>query len=377
MKTYNVGILGFGFIGKVHAFGYLTLPLFYDPLPLQTRITHVVTGRAQTAEKARQMIGAQVATTDYRAVTENPEVDIVHICTPNHLHQDALLSAMAGQKHIYCDKPLVATLDEAQEIGRALAAYRGTSQMTFQYRFYPSTMRAKQLIDAGVLGRILGFRVCYLHSGSASPAAPAKWKLTAEAGGGVIADLASHVLDLVDWLIGPFASIMATTQIAYPDRPSAEDPSRRIAVDAEDSVMLLARMASGAQGTLEATKLATGSEDELRLEICGAQGSLRFNGMDPHHLELYDATASDQPQGGLRGWNRIQCGQRYPAPAASFPSPKAPIGWTRSHVACLAAFLEAVAAGRSAEPDLRRGIHVQQLMERVRESARDQRWVTV
>jgi predicted dehydrogenase len=376
MKTYNVGILGFGFIGKVHAYGYLTMPLFYD-LPVRARISHVVTSQASSAEKARDLLGAEVAATDYREVTENPKIDIVHICTPNHLHRDALLSAMRNQKHIYCDKPLVASRDEAQQIEAALGDYRGTAQMTFQYRFYPSTMRAKQLIDAGALGKILGFRVSYLHSGSASPTAPLKWKLTAEAGGGVIADLGSHVLDLVEWLIGPCAALTAATQIAYPQRPSAIGSRQTVAVDAEDSVMLMAEMTSGALGTIEATKLATGSEDELRLEIHGAQGALRFNGMDPHHLELFDATAPDQPLGGMRGWNRIDTGQRYAAPATTFPSAKAPIGWTRSHVACLASFLEAVAAGRPAEPDLRQGIRVQQLMECVRESARARRWVTV
>lgn len=116
MKTYKVGILGFGFIGKVHAYGYVNLPLFYDPVPLPARITHVVTSRIETAEKGRQLIGADVAATDYRAVTENPEIDIVHICTPNHLHKDAMLSAMRHGKHIYCDKPLAATMDEARQI---------------------------------------------------------------------------------------------------------------------------------------------------------------------------------------------------------------------------------------------------------------------
>jgi len=375
MKVHRVGILGFGFIGKVHAYGYATLPLFYDPLPLQARITHVVTGRTESAEKARAAIGAEVASTDYRTVTENPEIDIVHICTPNDLHRDALLSAMRHQKHIYCDKPLTATLEEAGEIRAALAAYRGTAQMTFQYRFYPATLRAKELIDAGALGLVLGFRVCYLHGGSARPDAPLKWKLTAAAGGGVIADLGSHALDLVDWLLGPFDSVMAATQIAYPARPSVEDPHQKIPVDAEDSVMLLARLRSGALGTIEATKLATGTEDELRLEIHGSHGALRFNGMDPHHLEFHDATAPDLPLGGMRGWIRIDTGQRYPSPAASFPSPKAPIGWLRSHAACLANFLAAVAENRPAEPGLEQGVRVQHLMDCVRRSSIEKGWV--
>ncbi len=375
MKTYRVGILGFGFIGKVHAYGYGNLSFYYEPPPLQARITHVATSRAESAEKARQTLGADVATTDYRAITENPAIDIVHICTPNHLHKEALLSAMRHQKHIYCDKPLVATMAEAEEIEAALAGYRGTAQMTFQNRFYAATMRAKQLVQEGAVGQVLGFRACYLHCGNVGPDARLKWKLTAAAGGGVIADLASHALDLVDWLIGPFGSVMAVTQIAYPQRPSIADPAQKLPVDTEDSVMLLARLASGALGTIEATKIATGSEDELRLEIHGSRGALRFNGMDPHHLELHDATAPDQPLGGLRGWNRIDAGQRYPAPSTGFPALKAPTGWLCSHTACLGNFLQAVAEGRAAEPDLRQGIRVQHLMECLRQSAREGRWI--
>ncbi len=141
--------------------------------------------------------------------------------------------------------------------------------------------------------------------------------------------------------------------------------------------MLVARMASGALGTIEATKLATGAEDELRLEIHGSRGAIRFNGMEPHFLEVHDATAPDQPQGGFSGWNRIAAGQRYPAPATNFPSAKAAIGWVRTHLACLANFLEAIAAGRPAEPSLQQGVRVQYLMECVRRSAAEGRWVDV
>ena len=168
---------------------------------------------------------------------------------------------------------------------------------------------------------------------------------------------------MLDWLIGPFAAVAASTRIAYPERPAADDPGRKVKTDAEDCVMLLARMASGAVGTIEATKIATGSEDELRLEIHGSRGALRYNGMDPHHLDWYDAASPAQPLGGLRGWTRIDAGRRYPPPATGFPSVKSVIGWTAGHVACLANFLEAVAAGRPATPGLDQGIRVQRLMD--------------
>jgi predicted dehydrogenase len=370
MKEHRVGIIGYGFIGKVHAHGYATMPFHYDPPPLRARITHVCTSRIETAEAGRAQLGADVATTDSREITENPDIDIVHICSPNHLHKDALLSAMAHGKHIYCDKPLVATLDEAREVAAALGDYRGTAQMTLQNRFFPAIMRAKELIGEGFLGQILEYRAAYLHAGSADPSAPLKWKLDAAAGGGVIADLASHVLDLVHHLLGDYAELFAATKIAYPDRPSAADPSRREPVRAEDCVMLLARMMGGALGHLEATKTATGTEDELRLEIHGEKGGLRFNSMDPHYLDVYDCRAD----AARRGWTRVPTGQRYPAPASAFPGPKFSIGWLRVHTACLANFLQSVARGEPGDPGLGQGIYIQRLIEETRRSAAEGRW---
>jgi predicted dehydrogenase len=376
VKRYNVGIIGFGFIGRVHAYGHLTLPLFYDPVPCQTLITHICTSRQDTAERGRLQVGAQFATTDFREITENPEVDIVHICTPNDLHKDQLLSAIEHDKHIYCDKPLVVNMSEAQEVRAALEGYQGIAQMTFQNRFFPATLRAKQLIDEEILGRILEFRACYLHSGSADPGAPLKWKLSAQRGGGVIADLGSHVLDLMHYLLGDYRELCATTQIAYRERPSASDPRISVQVDAEDCVKMLIRTWSGAVGIVEASKIATGAEDELRFEVHGSLGAMRFNSMDPHHLQVYDCRQVSQPLGGRRGWNSIDTGQRYPEPAG-FPGPKFTMGWMRTHVACLTHFLTSVATGTPADPDLEQGIYVQRLIECARLSAEARSWIEV
>jgi levoglucosan dehydrogenase len=377
MKQYKVGFLGFGFMGKVHSYGYLNLPLFYDPMPCNAKITHICTSRMETAERGKAQVGAEVATTDYRDITENPDIDIVHICTPNSNHKEELLSAMKHGKHIYCDKPLVTTMAEAEEIREALKEYQGIAQMVLQYHFVPATMRAKQLIDEGFLGDLLEFRAAYLHAGSADPAAPLKWKLSVESGGGVIADLASHAMDLVSHLVGDFDSFNVATKIAYPDRPSVDDPSKRVPVKVEDCVMMLARTRSGALGTIEATKIATGTEDELRFELHGSKGAIRYNGMDQHHLEIYDAQAPGDPIGGVRGWTSVDTGQRYPKPASGLPPAKCAIGWMRSHAACLANFLQCVAEGKPAEPGLERGIYVQHLIERARESAKTGTWVQV
>ncbi len=377
MPTYRVGIIGFGFIGKVHAYGYVNMPFYYSPQPLKAKITHICTSNVDTAEAGRALIGAEHAVTDYRQITENPDIDIVHICSPNHLHKNALLSAMKHSKHIYCDKPLVATMSEAYEIQATLHQYQGTAQMTFQNRYFPATIRAHQLVQEGFLGKILEFRCCYLHGGNADPTAPLKWKLTAEAGGGVIADLASHILDLMHFLVGDYDAIVASTHTAYKERPSLDNLSQLLPVDAEDSVMMLARMCNGALGHIEATKIATGAEDELRFEIHGSQGALRFNSMNPHQLEAYDMNSKSGPVGGFRGWTAIDTGQRYSEPANGFPTPKASIGWLRSHVACLASFLQCVSEGKPGNPGLEQGIYVQKLMHACRESANSECWIKI
>ncbi|MCP4623075.1 MAG: Gfo/Idh/MocA family oxidoreductase [bacterium] len=375
MNTYKVGILGFGFIGKVHAYAHQTIPFYYPQSDFRTRITHIGTSNMETARKGCEQIQAEVAVADYREITENPDVDIVHICTPNHLHLDMLLSAIKNNKHIYCDKPLTATAAEAARIKEALNGYTATAQMTFQCRFFPATLRALQLVQEGFLGDVHEFRASYLHSGSTTPETPLKWKLSAKYGGGVIADLGAHVFDLIQALLGDYDRLIASNRIAYPERPSAVDPNRMEKVEAEDSVSIIARMKNGASGVIEASKTATGTEDELRFELHGSSGAIRFNSMQPHHLQAYNAGISDKPFGGMKGWTIIDCGQRYVE--SNFPGPKFSIGWIRAHVAGLYSFLENVSKGSAGEPGFDQGVYIQHVIERVRKSAGLGEWVQI
>ena len=374
--SLRIGILGFGFIGKVHAYAYRNMAFYYDPAPLETRLVGVCTAHRETAETARALLGFDFATTDWREITENPNIDVVNVCTPNSLHIEPLLSAIAHDKHIYCEKPLAASGDEARRVLAALPNYRGVHQMTFNYRFLPATLRARQLVESGFLGEPLCFRAAYLHAGSADPDAPLKWKLSREMGGGVLQDLGSHVLDLLRHLLGEFSELACAGKIAFAERPSLGDRTKRVPVDAEDHVVMLLRTRSGALGTVEASKIATGSEDEVRLEIHGTRGAIRFNLMDPNWLEAYDATLPDQPFGGERGWKRIATVHRYDAPAG-WPGPKFSVGWMRSHVACLHNFLCAIANGTKAEPGLGAGARIQEIMAAAQESNRTRQWVSL
>jgi predicted dehydrogenase len=371
MQTFGVGVIGFGFIGKVHTYGYLNLPLFYDPPPARFKLVGVATSRPETAQKAAEQGGFVFGTADWRELIARDDIHIIHICSPNSLHLPQLLAAIAAGKHIYCDKPLVVTEEEADQVEAALRDYRGIGQMTLQYRFYPATLRAKQLIEEGFLGEVIGFRAAYLHAGSVDPSRPMGWKQLKSEGGGVLRDLGSHIVDLMDHLIGPIRSVLTETRILYPMRPNSR--GEMTPVEADDQMLMLARLANGALGTIEASKIATGAEDELRFEIHGDRGALRFNLMDPNYLEAYDLRAPETPLGGQRGWRRIATVQRYDKPAV-FPGPKFAIGWIRGHLHCLYNFLQAVAAGRPTEPSLARGVHLQRMLAAAERSALTHTW---
>ncbi len=372
MKTLGVGVIGFGFIGKVHTYCHLNIPLFYDPAPVRTRLVGVATSRTETAQKAVEQAGFQFGTTDWRELCQCDDIDIIHICTPNDQHCEQLLTSMEAGKHIYCDKPLVVHPHEITAVENALSGWKGKGQVTLQNRFSPPALRAKQLIEQGFVGDVTSLKADYLHSGSVDPHRKMGWKQLKSAGGGVLQDLGSHLLDLVDWLTGPVVECLTVNRVLYPTRPGPDGAPTP--VEAEDQSVMLVRLADGGLGTLEVTKIATGAEDELRIEICGTRGAVRFNSMDPNYLEAYSLDAPERPLGGTRGWNRIATVQRY-EPPAGFPGPKFSFGWTRMHMHCLYTFLDAIAQDRQPDPDIRRGLHLQRMLAAAAESAQNGAWV--
>jgi len=375
MKTLGVGVLGYGFMGRMHTYAHKTIPLYYDPPALDCRLRVVCEVTDELAAAARDAGGFERCTTDPQEVIEADDVDLVHVCTPNQAHYSALDAAMRAGKHIYVDKPVTADLDQAEKIAALLPSYAGSAQVALQFRFYPATLKAARLIQEGFLGRVSHFRAAYLHGGSIDPDKPVNWKSTAAAGGGVIRDLGSHVIDLLWALIGPFRSAHCLSRIWSPRRPSLDRPGTTVDIDVEDAALILLAGADGAFGSVDVSKIATGTEDELRFEIHGRHGAIRFNSMDPNYLEIYDGRLPDGELGGSAGWQRIASVHRYPAPGGKFPGPKFPVGWVRGHVHSLHCLLEAIAEGRQPHPSLAEGIHLQRVLEAIRRSAQSRAWV--
>ncbi len=371
-KTLKAGIIGFGFIGKVHAFGYHNLNYFHFPPPLKTELFGVCTSREETAKKAKENFGFKIASTDYREIINHPGIDIINICSPNHLHKEQLAEAIRSKKHIYCDKPLVQSYGEALEIEKLLEGYHKTHQMTFHLRFYPAILKAKAMIDEGEIKEIISFRFSYLHSGNVDPDKPMGWKQKKEAGGGVLNDLGSHAIDLCFHLLGGFRKVSGISRILYPERPDGRGGKEK--VEAEDFVLINAELKNGAVGSIEASKAATGTQDEFRFEIFGTGGALKYNSMHPNFLEFYDQQDPDEPLGGRAGFKNIVTVDRYPGAKKPFPGPKFSAGWLRGHTQCLYNFLLSVKEGKQASPSFYEGIYNMKVIEAVKRSESGNGW---
>jgi len=177
-RTLRVGMVGHGFMGKMHGHAYRSLGFYYDPAPAKVGPAGVATQREASWKRAVEEWGYEFGTTDFRELCARPDIDIIDCCTPNYLHHDVLLAALEHGKHVYMDKPLCNTLDEAREMtAAAVAQPECVTQMTFQYRFVPALLRAKELIESGALGQVYSARVCYLHAGYVDPNRPFSWRL--------------------------------------------------------------------------------------------------------------------------------------------------------------------------------------------------------
>lgn len=359
-------MVGYGFMGKIHTYGYKSLPMLYEPAPAAIRLVGAATRSEESGRLAVEQGGYGFATRDYRELLAREDIDIINCCTPNDSHKDIVIEAIRAGKHVYVDKPLALNMAHAQEIIEAekqaeAAGSHRTRQMAHNYRFVPAILRAKQLMDEGRLGQVYTFSLRYLHSSNVDPNRPLHWKSDKSVGGGgVLVDLGAHIIDMTRYLLGDFKRVFANPVTPIKERPDGK--GGRVRVETDDVCFLLAELQNGATGTLEASKLATGANDKLTVEIRGSDGAILFNLMDPNWLRFYDNTKPDAPLGGEKGFLQIECVQRYPKPAA-IPGPKLSVGWTRFHFASIYDFVRRVVENEPGEPSLSDGLSTHKVID--------------
>lgn len=376
MTFPTIGLIGYGGIGRVHGMAYRSLPFHYGLPADAVRIGGVATTRPESARAAAAELGCGFWTADYHELLARPEIEAVDICVPNYLHAAIVVAAAAAGKHIYCEKPLAMNVAEGQQMVAAAARAGVKTQMTFNFRFYPAVLRARQLIDAGFLGRIFSFRGRYYRSSYIDPHKPISWRQQkAIAGGGALFDIGSHILDMLYFLLGEFAAVQATLDTLIQERPARAGAAERAAVDVDDIALLTLRTHAGVLGGVEASRMGTGLTNDIGFEIFGEQGAIRFSGLDPAWLELYDVRDPDKPVGGLRGFRKVETVNRYVGQKA--PDGSMAPDFVRTHAECQYQFLKAVAEDRPTQPTLADGLHLQAVMAAAEKSSAAGRWVEV
>lgn len=385
-KVMNVAMIGGGFMGKAHAMAYAAMPMFFWPAPAIPHRKIVVDVTDGAAEEARRRYGFEEASSDWRAVVDRADIDVVDICTPNHMHAEIAIAAAKAGKHIICEKPLARTVEEAREMRDAVRAAGVIHMVAFNYRRTPAVALAKKYIEEGRIGRILNFRGTYLQDWSADPDSPLSWRFQKKiAGSGSVGDIGTHVVDLAHYLVGPIAEVIALTSTYNKTRPlqqggidklgaaeKAKDAERG-EVDVDDEVVSMLKFEDGAIGSLEATRNAYGRNNFITLEIHGTKGSIHFNYERRDELQVMFA---DDPA-DARGFRTVYTGPAHPYGDGLWPIPGLGIGYSETKIVECHDFFSAIAKNRQPSPNFEDGLLTELVADALIRSGETATWEKV
>ena len=369
MGALNVAMIGYGFMGKAHSNAYAQVGHFFPHVPKVRR--RVVCGRSRAGlEALADAWGWEEVETDWRRVIDRPDIDAVDICTPNHLHAEMAVAAARAGKMVLCEKPLANSLEEARAM--VSAASRVPTFVWFNYRRVPAVELARRLIEEGRLGRIYQYRAQYLQQWGPDPSRPRNWKMSrSTAGSGVNGDLNSHLLDTAMMLLGPIGELSATFETILPEKPDPDRPGETYAIDIDDVVLVQARFRSGVLGTFEATRFATGYQNDNSFVVHGEKGMVEFHFEHMNRLEYADAGGDPD----LRGRRRVLAPSPGPPADPYYWKPGHPIGYEHTFTSSLADFLAGLESGEPARPTFEDGLRVQRVLAAIEASAAKRSWV--
>lgn len=361
-----VGLIGSGFMGKTHAFGFALAPRVFD-LPYEI-VLHTVADRSdELAAQAARAFGFAHSAGDWRALVENPEIDLVDITAPNALHKEMALAAIAAGKHVYCEKPLAPTAADARAMADAAAAAGAFTQVGFNYLCNPMLALAREMIAAGELGEIRSYRGIHAEDYMADAASPFSFR-NEPVGGGVLADLGSHALATAEFLLGPIDAVLGDCVTVIPSRPDGAGGQR--AVETDDVARAFLRFASGVTGSLEASWIATGRKMQHDVEVYGSKGALLFSQERFNELHFYSAA---DPV-GRRGFRRIEAAPEHPPYGLFCVAPGHQLGFNDLKAIEVARYLDAMARQAPEPCGFGTGVRIQTLVEAIDASSRAGAW---
>jgi predicted dehydrogenase len=375
-KPLNIGMIGYGFMGRTHSNAYCKVGNFFD-LEYQPVLKAACARNEENIQKFADNWGYDSIETDWRALVARDDIDAVDICVPNNLHKEIAMACAEAGKMILCEKPLAMNTAEGEEMCDAVEKAGVANIVWYNYRRVPAVTLAKQLIDEGRLGRIFHYRANFLQDWTISTDLPqggeALWRLDAKAAGsGVTGDLLAHCIDTALWLNGSLDSVTAMTETFIKERVH-QGTGEVMPVTIDDACTFMGRFSNGSLALFESTRYARGHKALYTLEINGENASIRWDLHDLHRLEYFDH--SDESI--VRGWRSIHVTDGDQPYMDHWWVPGLQIGYEHTFVHQVADFLEGLASGTPAGPTFKEALETQKVCDAVLKSAEDGSWQNI
>ncbi len=377
-KPLNIGMIGYGFMGRAHSNAYSQVSHFFD-LPYKPVLKAICARDGEKAKAFADQWGYESVEVDWRKLIARKDIDAVDICTPNNMHKEIAIAAAQAGKMILCEKPLAMNTADGEEMCAAVEKAGVANIVWYNYRRVPAVTLAKQLIDEGRLGKIFHYRANFLQDWTISADLPqggaGLWRLdAAAAGSGVTGDLLAHCIDTAIWLNGGIADVTAMTETFIKERThTATGKVEKVSID--DACAFLCHFSNGSLGLFESTRYARGHKALYTFEINGEKASIKWDLHDLHRLEFFDY----KDEGKLRGWRSIHvtdAGGDHPY-MDKWWVPGLAIGYDASFTHQVKDFLEGLGSGKPAGPTFRDALETQKICDAVLSSAASGKWTKV
>jgi predicted dehydrogenase len=376
LKPLNIGIVGYGFMGRTHSNAYKRVNDFFD-VPYRPALKAVCGRTAQGAKDFAEKWGYESIETDWRKLVERKDIDAIDICTPNNTHAEIALAAIAAGKMILCEKPLAMNMVEGQKMVDAVEKAGVPNTVWYNYRRIPAVTLAKQLIDEGRLGKIFHYRANFLQDWTISADLPqggtGLWRLdVAAAGSGVTGDLLAHCIDTALWLNGSIGSVSAMTETFIKERKhNLTGKVEPVGID--DACAFLCRFDNGSLGLFESTRYARGHKALYTFEVNGEKASLKWDLEDLHRLDYFD----HRDDSIVRGWRSVHVTDGDMPYMKNWWVPGLQIGYEHTFVHQVADFLDNLGKGEPTAPTFRDALATQAVCDAVLDSAEHKKWESV
>lgn len=364
MTEIGIGIVGGGYMGKAHAVAMSAVGAVFNT-GLRPRLEMIAAASPSSAERYRAAYGFRRATANWRQLVDDPAVEAVVIATPQTLHRNIAEAAFAAGKPVFCEKPMGASLADAQAMTRVAENSGQANMVGYNYVRTPATQYARQLITDGALGKITWFRGEHTEDFLADPDKPGHWRTTGQANG-TIGDLAPHMINAALALIGPVTRLIAEIETVHDTRPGGS-------VSNDDHAQMMCRFSNGAMGQMYFSRIATGRKMGYAYEVFGSKGAIRFDQEDQNALWLY---RMDGPE-AERGFSKILTGPAHPDYHAFCQGPGHGTGYQDQIIIEARDFLTAIETGKPVWPTFRDALAVNEVIEAAITSARSKTWQTL